>query len=153
MGKHRTTPGTIMNHPDICLEPERHTSDPKTRVRIAEVAKKISKGWTKFEICEWVKKEWDLSDQSAGRYWNAGLAMLAVKANDSKYVEEMRQKAIATLDRMVQTEISERKYKEANQSMELLSRLMGYNVQKTETKLTGDISFNFGSAPVEKEEE
>lgn len=135
---------SLLNNPDIGLEPGRHTPTPETMDRTIEVARKISDGWSRFETKEWIKKKWGLQDQSATRYWNAALAYLAVKATDSEYVEEMRQKTIATLDKLVQKEISERRYKEANTSMELMSKLMGYNVQKTETKIEGEIKFNFG---------
>ena len=129
---------------DVALQPGVHSSNPETKVRIIEVAKKISKGWTKLETVEWVKETYGLNDQSANRYWNAALAHLSVKASDSEYVEEMRQKTIATLDRLIQKEIEERRCKEANTSLELMSKLMGYNTQKIEAKIEGDIKFEFG---------
>lgn len=134
-----------MNNPDVSLDPATHPSaTPETRVRIIETAKKISKGWTRLEIIEWVKETYKLSQQSAEKYWNSALSYLAIKATDSEYIEQMRQKTVATLDRLVQTEIAEGRYKEANTSMELLSKLLGYNVQKVEAKVEGDIKFDFG---------
>ena len=123
---------------------QEHQPTPETKVRINEVAKKISKGWTRFETQTWIMETWGLNEDSAQKYWNAALNKLAQGAADSKYVEEMRKKTIATLDRLVQTEISERKYKEANASMELMSKLMGYNVNKVEAKVDGEIKFSFG---------
>ena len=126
------------------IEPGRHKATPETNKRVNEVAKKISKGWTKFETQEWIKETWNLNDTSASRYWNAALNKLAQDASDDAYVQEMRKKTISTLDRLIQTEIEEHRYKEANTSMELMSKLMGYNVQKVEAKVDGEIKFNFG---------
>lgn len=139
-----------MLDPDIALQPGKHSTNPETKVRIIEVAKKISKGWTKLETEEWIKETWGLNDQSASRYWNAALSHLAVNASDSAYVEEMRKKTIATLDRLIQTEIDEGRLKEANQSIELMSKLMGYNTSKAEVKVDGDIHFRFGELPDSK---
>lgn len=143
MGRRRQNPNSLMNN-DIALQPGSHSSNPESKVRIIETAKKISKGWTKLETVEWIKETYGLNDQSANRYWNAALAHLSVKASDSKYVEEMRQKTIATLDRLIQKEIEEGRCKEANTSIELMSKLMGYNVQKVEAKIDGEIKFEFG---------
>ena len=143
MAGRRQNPNSLINN-DVALQPGEHTSTPETKLRITEVAKKISKGWTKLETQEWIKETWGLNDTSANRYWNAALTQLAVNASDSAYVEEMRKKTIATLDRLVQTEIQEGRYKEANTSMELMSKLMGYNIQKVEAKVEGDIKFDFG---------
>lgn len=145
MPRKRKNPNSLMNNPDIALEPTKHqTSSPETKVRIIETARKISKGWTRLETIEWIKETYELSEQSASNYWNAALSYLAVKASDSEYIEEMRKKTIATLDRLVQTEIEEGRYKEANTSMELMSKLMGYNTSKAEVKVDGEIKFNFG---------
>lgn len=151
MPRKRKNPNSIMNNPDIALEPTKHqTSSPSTKVKIVEMAKKISKGWTRLEAIQWFMENYQLSEQSASNYWNAALSYLSIKASDSEYIEEMRQKTVATLDRLVQTEIAEGRYKEANTSMELLSKLLGYNVAKTETKVTGDIHFRFGELPDSK---
>jgi len=140
-----------MNNPDIALEPTKHqTSSPSTKVKIVEMAKKISKGWTRLEAIQWFMENYQLSEQSASNYWNAALSYLSIKASDSEYIEEMRQRTISVLDRLVQTEIEEHRYKEANSSLELLSKLLGYNVAKTETKVTGDIHFRFGELPDSK---
>ena len=87
---------------------------------------------------------WGLNEDSAQKYWNAALNKLAQDASDSAYVEEMRKKTISTLDRLIQTEIEQGRFKEANTSMELMSKLMGYNVNKIEAKVDTEITFNFG---------
>ena len=56
----------------------------------------------------------------------------------------MRRKTVSTLERLIQSEVDEGRYKEANASMELLSKLLGYNVSKVEAKVDGDIKFSFG---------
>lgn len=151
MPRKRKNPNSIMNNPDIALEPTKHqTSSPSTKVKIVEMAKKISKGWTRLEAIQWFMENYQLSEQSASNYWNAALSYLSIKASDSEYIEEMRQRTISVLDRLVQTEIEEHRYKEANSSLELLSKLLGYNVAKTETKVTGDIHFRFGELPDSK---
>ena len=133
-----------MNHPDVALDPAAHqTSSPETKVRIIETARKISKGWTRLETIQWVMSTYELSEQSAERYWNAALSYLAVKATDAEYIAKMRERTVATLERLIQTEIDERRYKEANTSMELMSKLLGYNIQKVEAKVEGDIKFEF----------
>lgn len=137
---------------DITLKPGESTPTPETLKRISEVAKHISSGWTKTETQEWIMKTYKVNDTSANRYWNAALRYLAYDSQDSDFVEEMRQKTLATLDKLIQKEISEGRYKEANTSMDLLAKLMGYNVAKTETKITGDIKFNFGTIPGEENE-
>lgn len=134
-----------MNNPDVCIDPAKHpTSSPETKVRIIETARKISKGWTRLETIQWVMETYELSEQSAEKYWNAALSYLAVKATDAEYVAKMRERTVATLERLIQSEIEERRYKEANTSMELMSKLLGYNIQKVEAKVEGDIKFNFG---------
>lgn len=143
MSRRRTNPDSLMNN-DAALEPGKHTALPETKYRIAQVAEKIAQGWTKYEVRKWVEETWELNDTSSNRYWNAALAMLAQNANDSEYVEEMRKKAIATLDRAIQTEIEDRRFKEMNGSIELLSKLLGYNVAKSEVKLDAEVKFDFG---------
>jgi hypothetical protein len=134
-----------MNNPDVALDPGAHqTSSPETKVRIIETARKISKGWTRLETIEWIKQTYELSEQSAEKYWNAALSYLAVKATDAEYIAKMRERTVATLERLIQTEIEEGRYKEANTSMELMSKLLGYNIQKVEAKVDGDIRFDFG---------
>lgn len=126
------------------LQPGKHKATPETNKRVNEVAKKIAKGWTKFETQQWIKETWGLNDVSANRYWNAALNKLAQDANDQDYIAEMRKKTVSTLERLIQSEVDERRYKEANASMELLSKLLGYNVNKVEAKVDGEIKFNFG---------
>lgn len=126
------------------LQPGSHKATPETNVRVNEVAKKIAKGWTKFETQEWIKETYDLNDTSANRYWNAALNKLTQDANDQDYIAEMRRKTVSTLERLIQSEVDEGRYKEANASMELLSKLLGYNVSKVEAKVDGDIKFSFG---------
>ena len=134
-----------MNNPDVSLDPATHPSaTPETRVRIIETARKISKGWTRLETVQWVMETYQLSEQSAEKYWNAALSYLAVKATDAEYIAKMRERTVATLERIIQTEIDEHRYKEANTSMELMSKLLGYNTTKAEVKVEGDIHFDFG---------
>lgn len=150
----RRDPNSLMNDNDTALQPGSHTSTPETKYRVSKVAEKISKGWTKFETYKWMEKEWGIADQSQSRYWNAALATLAKNANDSEYVEEMRQKAIATLDRAIQEEIKLNKHRELNQSIDLMAKLMGYSQpQKVEVKADANIKFSFGSIPQDEEEE
>jgi len=151
MPRKRKNPNSLMNNPDIALEPTKHqTSSPETKVRIIETARKISKGWTRLETIEWIKETYQLSEQSAANYWNAALSYLSVKASDSEYIEEMRKRTVSVVERLIQTEIDEHRYKEANSSLELLSKLLGYNTTKAEVKVDGDIHFRFGELPDSK---
>lgn len=125
------------------LEPGLHNPTPETNTRVNEVAKKISSGWTKFEVTEWVKEEYGVKETSANRYWNAALNKLTQDCNDTEYIQEMKRKTIGILDKLIHKEIDEGRYKEANTSMELMSKLLGYNVQKLEAKVEGDIKFEF----------
>lgn len=140
-----------MNNPDVSLDPATHPSaTPETRVRIIETARKISKGWTRLETIEWVKETYELSEQSAEKYWNAALSYLAVKATDAEYIAKMRERTVSVVERLIQTEIDEHRYKEANSSLELLSKLLGYNTTKAEVKVEGDVHFRFGELPDSK---
>lgn len=142
----RKNQNSLMNNPDVSLDPATHPSaTPETRVRIIETARKISKGWTRLETIQWVMETYELSEQSAEKYWNAALSYLAVKVTDAEYIAKMRERTVATLERLIQSEIEEGRYKEANTSMELMSKLLGYNVQKVEAKLEGEIKFDFGN--------
>ena len=154
MSRRRKNPESMFNDAEATLDPSRNGGvTPESRIRISKVAEKISKGWTKFETVRWIEKEWDLSDVSANKYWNAALRLLAKDANDSEYVQEMRKKAIATLDRAIQEEYDRGKFKEMNGSLELMSRLMGYSQpQKLEVKADTNIKFSFGEIPVQEEE-
>ena len=150
----RRDPNSIMNDNDTALQPGSHTATPETKLRVAQVAEKISKGWTKFNIYSWMESEWGIKEQSQSRYWNAALSTLAKNANDSEYVEEMRQKAIATLDRAIQEEIALNKHKELNASIELMAKLMGYSQPtKMEIKADTNIKFSFGDIPQEEGDE
>ena len=150
----RRDPNSIMNDNDTALQPGSHTATPETKLRVAQVAEKISKGWTKFNIYSWMESEWGIKEQSQSRYWNAALSTLAKNANDSEYVEEMRQKAIATLDRAIQEEIAQNKHKELNASIELMAKLMGYSQPtKMEIKADTNIKFSFGDIPQEEGDE
>ena len=150
----RRDPNSIMNDNDTALQPGSHTATPETKLRVAQVAEKISKGWTKFNIYSWMESEWGIKEQSKSRYWNAALSTLAKNANDSEYVEEMRQKAIATLDRAIQEEIALNKHKELNASIELMAKLMGYSQPtKMEIKADTNIKFSFGDIPQEEGDE
>ena len=154
MPKRRKNPDSLFNDADTTLDPRRNGGvTPETKLRITKVAEKISKGWTKFETVKWMEKEWGLGNDSMNKYWNAALALLAKKATDSEYVEEMRQKAIATLDRAIQEEINLNKHRELNQSLELMAKLMGYSQpQKVEVKADANIKFSFGSIPQDEED-
>ena len=150
----RRDPNSIMNDNDTALQPGSHTATPETKLRVAQVAEKISKGWTKFNIYSWMESEWGIKEQSQSRYWNAALSTLAKNANDGEYVEEMRQKAIATLDRAIQEEIALNKHKELNASIELMAKLMGYSQPtKMEIKADTNIKFSFGDIPQEEGDE
>lgn len=156
MPRRRKISNSIMNNPDVALEPRKHpTSSPETKVRIIETARRISKGWTRLETLQWLQQTYEIGEKMGAQYWNAALSYLAVKATDTEYIAKMRERTVATLERLIQTEIEEGRYKEANTSMELLSKLLGYNIQKAETKITGEIKFDFGTVPEEegKEEE
>lgn len=146
---------SIFNDRETALDPGRNGAmTPETKLRISQVAEKISKGWTKFETKRWMESEWGIKETSQNKYWNAALATLAKSGNDSEYVEEMRQKAIATLDRAIQEEITLNKHRELNQSIELLSKLMGYSQpQKYEVKTDSTIKFSFGDIPQEGDED
>lgn len=151
----RKNKSSIFNDPETVLDPARNNGvTPETKLRISQVAEKISKGWTKFETVRWMESEWGIKETSQNKYWNAALATLAKNANDSEYVEEMRQKAIATLDRAIQEEIAQNKHRELNTSIELMSRLMGYSQPtKMEIKADTNIKFSFGEIPQGEEEE
>lgn len=151
----RKNKNSIFNDPETVLDPARNNGvTPETKLRISQVAEKISKGWTKFETVRWMESEWGIKETSQNKYWNAALATLAKSANDSEYVEEMRQKAIATLDRAIQEEIAQNKHRELNTSIELMSRLMGYSQPtKMEIKADTNIKFSFGEIPQGEEEE
>ena len=150
----RRDPNSIINDNDTALQPGSHTATPETKLRVAQVAEKISKGWTKFEVYRWMENEWEIKEQSQSRYWNAALATLAKNANDSEYVEEMRKKAIATLDRAIQEEIAQNKHRELNTSIELMAKLMGYSQPtKMEIKADTNIKFSFGDIPQEEGDE
>lgn len=145
---------SFFNDKETVLDPRRNGgATPETKLRIAQVAEKISKGWTKFETIRWMESEWGIKETSQNKYWNAALATLAKSASDSEYVEEMRQKAIATLDRAIQEEIAQNKHRELNTSIELMSRLMGYSQPtKMEIKADANIKFSFGDIPEEEED-
>ena len=146
---------SIFNDRETALDPGRNGAmTPETKLRIAQVAEKISKGWTKFETVRWMENEWGIKETSQNKYWNAALATLAKSASDSEYVEEMRQKAIATLDRAIQEEIALNKHKELNTSIELMAKLMGYSQPtKMEIKADTNIKFSFGDIPAEEGDE
>lgn len=154
MANVRKDKDSMFNDRETALDPGRNgASSPETKLKIAQVAEKISKGWTKFETTRWMEAEWGIKETSQNKYWNAALATLAKNATDSAYVEEMRQKAIATLDRAIQEEIALNKHKELNQSIELMSKLMGYSQpQKFEVKADTNIKFTFGEIPQDEEE-
>lgn len=145
----RKNKDSMFNDPETVLDPRRNGgATPETKIRIAQVAEKISKGWTKFETTRWMETEWGIKETSQNKYWNAALSTLAKNANDSEYVEEMRQKAIATLDRAIQEEIALNKHKELNTSIELMAKLMGYSQPtKMEIKADTNIKFSFGDIP------
>lgn len=151
----RKNKASIFNDRETALDPGRNGAmTPETKLRIAQVAEKISKGWTKFETLRWMESEWGIKETSQNKYWNAALATLAKSASDSEYVEEMRQKAIATLDRAIQEEIAQNKHRELNTSIELMSRLMGYSQPtKMEIKADTNIKFSFGDIPAEEGDE
>lgn len=151
----RKNKDSIFNDRETALDPGRNGAmTPETKLRISQVAEKISKGWTRFETVRWMESEWGIKETSQNKYWNAALATLAKSANDSEYVEEMRQKAIATLDRAIQEEIAQNKHRELNTSIELMSRLMGYSQpQKYEVKTDSTIKFTFGDIPQEEGDE
>ena len=151
----RKNKNSFFNDKETVLDPRRNGgATPETKLRIAQVAEKISKGWTKFETIMWIEKEWGIGDNSANKYWNAALATLAKNASDSEYVEEMRQKAIATLDRAIQEEIAQNKHRELNTSIELMAKLMGYSQPtKMEIKADTNIKFTFGEIPQEEGDE
>lgn len=149
----RKDPNSIINDNDTALQPGSHTATPETKLRVAQVAEKISKGWTKFEVEKWVKEQFNVKDSSANRYWNAALATLALDAHNSEHVEEMRKKILITLDRALQSEVEQGRYKEMNQTADLISRLMGFQApQKIEAKVDTEIHFNFGGVPNEENE-
>lgn len=154
MANVRKNKDSIFNDRETALDPGRNGAmTPETKLRIAQAAEKISKGWTKFETVRWMESEWGIKETSQNKYWNAALATLAKSASDSEYVEEMRQKAIATLDRAIQEEIAQNKHRELNTSIELMSRLMGYSQPtKMEIKADTNIKFSFGDIPEEEED-
>ena len=151
----RKNKDSIFNDRETALDPGRNGAmTPETKIRISQVAEKISKGWTKFETVRWMEKEWGIKETSQNKYWNAALATLAKSASDSEYVEEMRQKAIATLDRAIQEEIAQNKHRELNTSLELMAKLMGYSQPtKMEIKADSTVKFSFGEIPQDEEEE
>lgn len=151
----RKNKDSIFNDRETALDPGRNGAmTPETKLRISQVAERISKGWTKFETVRWMESEWGIKETSQNKYWNAALATLAKSASDSEYVEEMRQKAIATLDRAIQEEIAQNKHRELNTSIELMSRLMGYSQPtKMEIKADTNIKFSFGDIPAEEGDE
>lgn len=153
MANRRKNLKSFLNDKETVLDPRRNSAgSPETKLRIAKVAEKISKGWTKFETKKWIENEWEVGNDSSNKYWNAAMTLLAKDAYTSEHVEEMRQKALATLDRAIQEEIKNGKYKELNGSLELMSRLMGYSQpQKLEVKADTSIKFSFGEIPTQEE--
>lgn len=153
MANVRKNKNSIFNDPDTVLDPARNNGvTPETKLRISQVAEKISKGWTKFETVRWMEQEWGIKETSQNKYWNAALSTLAKSANDSEYVEEMRNKVLAMLERALQSEVAGGRYKEMNQTADLISRLMGFQApRKIEAKIDTDIHFNFGSMPDNEE--
>lgn len=132
----------------VTLEPSRgDNAGPDTLAKIKTVAKMISKGKSRLTCLEYIQENYNVGEMQARKYYWAALDYLRID-NDDQEGERLRTKLIALLESQIE-DLEQRDSVEARKAAQsaadLIAKLNALYTDKKDIKVSGDVTFEFGT--------
>ena len=113
------------------------------KFRIAEVIKRIRKGWSRAKILEWIEDQWEVSKSSASNYIKMAYEVLG-EASD-EVIENSRIIQLERLEDLLKDALEGNDRASSLKALDMINRLHGLYIEKKEVKLdTQKLKFSFG---------
>ena len=115
------------------------------RNKIIYCSELLRKGWSNRTIVLHLAEKFDVTEKTAREYIKKAVAWLGDLNSDSNFVQEIRAKQIERSEYILTEAIGDRKWKEANNIMDNLNKLLGLYENKQKVEITSnEIQFKFG---------
>ena len=122
------------------------------KFRLAEVIKRIRKGWSRAKLIEWVKEQWDLADSTASKYIKDAYDLLAENADE--VIEKSKAIQIERLEDLLVDALKDKDRANSLKALDMLNKIYSLYVEKKEVKLDStSLKFSFGDEVEEAPEE
>jgi hypothetical protein len=113
------------------------------KYRIAEVIKRVRKGWSRSKILEWAMEQWDIKRQTASDYIKMAYEVLGEAADE--VIENSRNIQLERLEDLLRDALESGDKANSLRALDMINRLHGLYIEKKEVKLdTQKLKFSFG---------
>lgn len=111
-----------------------HNQKPslQTEVRINFLTEALVKsGWTKYDLIQYAKTEWNLSDCQAEKYYYATCKNIIPKDPEA-YREAMIARNLTTLENILKKCLDRENFKQANEVIKTINTILGVGGKQVE---------------------
>lgn len=120
-----------------------HVEQNQRKFRIAEVIKRIRKGWSRAKILEWIEDQWNVQKATASNYIKMAYEVLG-EASD-EVIENSRIIQLERLEDLLKDALEGNDRANSLKALDMINRLHGLYIEKKEVKLdTQKLKFSFG---------
>lgn len=113
------------------------------KFRLAEIIKRIRKGWSRAKLIDWIKEQWDVQDATASKYVKDAYEILAENADE--VIEKSRAIQIERLEDLLVDAIKDKDRNNSLKALDMLNKIYSLYVEKKEVKLDNStLKFSFG---------
>ncbi len=122
------------------------------KFRLAEIIKRIRKGWSRAKLIEWIKEQWEVADSTASLYVKDAYEILAENADE--VIEKSRAIQIERLEDLLVDAIKDKDRNNSLKALDMLNKIYSLYIEKKEVKLDNStLKFSFGDEGDEVEQE
>ena len=119
------------------------TDQNQRKFRIAEVVKRIRKGWSRSKILEWIEDQWEVSKATASNYIQMAYEVLGEAADE--VIENSRIIQLERLEDLLKDALESGDKNSSLKALDMINRLHGLYIEKKEVKLDAQkLKFSFG---------
>ena len=115
------------------------------RNKIIYVSELLRQGWSNRTMVLHLQDKFDVGETTAREYIKRAVKWLGDLNSDSNFVQEIRAKQIERFEYILAEAIIDKKWKDANNIMDNLNKLLGLYENKQKLEITSnEIQFKFG---------
>ena len=134
-------------------QPRNKVEMNQRKFRLAEIIKRIRKGWSRAKLIDWSKEQWDLADSTASLYIKDAYDMLAESAD--AVIEKSRAIQIERLEDLLVDALNDKDRNNSLKAIDMLNKIYSLYVERKEVKLDNStLKFSFGEGDdIEQEQD
>lgn len=113
------------------------------KYRIAEIIKKITEGYSRSKLSEWIQEQWQLGEASASIYISMAYEVLG--QNSDEVIENSKNIQLERLEDLLRKALESGDKASSLKALDMINRLHGLYIEKKEVKLDSQkLKFSFG---------